>query len=73
MKEENKIPLDEVHRRLNKHLGEQYPADKFKSLMWAWRKTCHKPTAGKEGWLSPANTHSLLEYAHTSHPKKVYI
>ena len=73
MKEENKNPLYEVHLRLNKHLGEQYPADKFKSLMWAWRKTCHKPTAGKEGWLSPANTHSLLEYAHTSHPKKVYI
>ena len=73
MKAENKIPLDEVHRRLNKHLGEQYPRELFKSLMWAWRKTCHKPTAGKEGWLSPANTHSLLDYARPFHPKKVYI
>ena len=73
MKAENKIPLDEVHRRLNKHLGEQYPTKLFNELIKAWRKTKHKPTAGKEGWLSPANTHSLLEYARTSHPKKVYI
>ena len=33
MKTENKIPLDEVHRRLNKHLGEQYPTNLFEDLM----------------------------------------
>ena len=73
MKAENKIPLDEVHRRLNKHLGEQYPSNLFENLMWSWRKTCHKPTAGKDGWLSTANTHSFLDYARPFHPRKVYI
>ena len=73
MKAENKIPLDEVHRRLNRHLGEEYPSDLFQTLIASWRITKHKPTAGKEGWLTPANIHSLLDYARPFHPIKVYI
>ena len=73
MKAENKIPLDEVHRRLNRHLGEEYPPNLFQTLMASWRITKRKPTAGKKGWLSKANVRSLLDYARPFHPMKVYI
>ena len=64
MKDENKLPLSQVHKLLNERLGETYPENLFLDLLWCWRRHAHKKTAGKDGFLSRTNTALFLDYAH---------
>ena len=64
MREDNKIPLSEVHRQLNMRAGRIISAEHFEDLLWCWRKFDHKKTAGKDGWLSPTNRNRFLNYAY---------
>ena len=68
MKDEKKIPLAEVHKRLNAHRGEVVSAEDFESLFWCWKRHAHKPTAGKEGWLKESLIPDFLEYSHWTKP-----
>ena len=64
MRQDNKIPLDEVHKQLNARAGYVVPKTHFDDLLWCWRRFVKKTRAGKDGWLSRNNTISFLKYAY---------
>ena len=64
MREENKIPLNEVHRLLNERIGETYPDTLFLDLFWCWKKKTGRKDAGKLGYLSRRYTEEFLRYAY---------
>lgn len=64
MREDNKIPLSDVHQQLNTRMGENVPTAMFEDLLWCWRRYVHKTRAGKDGWLSRKNAESFLKYSY---------
>jgi len=68
MKPETKIPLDEVLRLLNQRGKCEHTPEQFANLLWCWRRSAHRKTAGTTGWLSRRNTLLFLKYAY-HHPK----
>ena len=64
MKDENKIPMDEVHERLNARAGEEVSEHNFESLLICWKRKMHYKNRGDDGWLRESDVESFLKYAY---------
>lgn len=64
MKPDNKISIQEVHAQLEKRAGYCIPTRHITNLLHGWRVRNKLTDAGKDGWLSPDEAISFLQYAY---------
>lgn len=64
MKDERKIPMNEVYERLNARVGEEVPVRNFESLLSCWKRKMHYKNRGDDGWLRESDVESFLKYAY---------
>lgn len=64
MKDERKIPMNEVYERLNARVGEEVPVRNFENLLSCWKRKMHYKNRGDDGWLRESDVESFLKYAY---------
>jgi hypothetical protein len=64
MKEENKIPLDQLRAALEHSMNQQLKDNEWENLLYGWRHKVRKQKAYTDkGWLTLADAQSLEQYA----------
>ena len=64
MKEENKIPLDQLRAALEQSMGQPLMDNEWENLLYGWRHKVRKQKAYTDkGWLTLADAQSIEQYA----------
>jgi len=64
MKEENKVPIIDVHRMLDERAGRPIPSRDFGVLLFGWQKHRGVKNPYKRKFLSMRDTFDFLKYAY---------